>query len=1051
MKNCMNFPAGIRILVVFVIYALFSSFHVCAQDTGAPDPVFENPDLQEENRLPMRASYFPFETRALAEKNDKSASTRFYSLNGTWKFFWTSHFKNIPSGFEKKDFNDSEWDDFKVPANWEFNGYGTPIYVNIPFEFAIKNPMPPVIPRDQDQPAGIYRKTFELPESWSGQRVFIHLGAVKSAFRIYVNGEYVGLGKDSKLESEFELTDFVAPGENLIALEVRRWNDGSYLEAQDFWRISGIERDVYLYARPHVHFYDLFVKSPLVNHYKDGSLTVMVDLWNRTDADQGDNRVQLALKDPAGNVIYQDSQPATGLKRKLGKTVLRFNTLIRNVKPWSAEIPALYDLQLTLISEEEKTLEVINQKVGFRTYEVVGNQFLVNGEAVWFKGVNRHETHPETHHAITKEQMLTDIRLMKELNINAVRLAHYPNHPLWYDLCDLYGLYVIDEANVESHGLYYSPERTLGNDPAWEYAHLTRIQRMVKRGKNHPSIIAWSMGNEGGNGWNFYKAYEWIKGYDPSRPVQYERAIFEWNTDIIVPQYPHPETMRKYAESAPDRPYIMSEYAHAMGNSMGNFREYWELIEQYPALQGGYIWDWVDQGIYVEKEGKKVFGYGGDWGPEGTPSDGNFLLNGVVMPDRRLNPHAYEVRKMHQEVGIQLDAKGNSIELFNKYFFKDLSNYTFDALLLKDGSVVRKEKLGSFALAARQKGKFPLPFDLPSDTTAEYSLWIKGYSVSKEGLLEPGVLLAEEQFQLTNPVEPVFQLLAADLRVEETADNLLLSNKNFSIRFDKKTGRFFDYKAKNKILIEKGPALTLFRPLNDNDFGAGLNKSLHYLKDYPSVLTSFSHQKAADGSYQVGLSYDVLNGDAVFSQTFFFSNDGKIKVDNDFKAKGGDHQYLLKVGNHMTLPADFEAFQWFGRGPWESYWDRKASALAAVYEGNVRDQYHPYIRPQESGNKTDVRWAEVRKAGKEGIRILYQKDLLNVNALPYSVDQLYAGPEKGQENSGLLKPDHVVHLHVDHLQMGVGGINSWETLTLEKYRIPFGDYSYSYIIEPVLK
>ena len=1035
----------------FLLTALCAFVYIgyaVAQEKEA-DPIFENPNVQEENRLPMRSSYFPFENEELAKKNDKSASERFFDLNGTWKFFWTNHFDKLPNDFEAIGFDDQGWDDFQVPANWEFNGYGTPIYVNHPFEFAVNNPDPPYIP-NEDQPAGVYRRTITLPTGWEKEQVFIHLGAVKSAFRLYVNGKYVGLGEDSKLESEFELTDYVKPGENLIVIEVRRWSDGSYLEAQDFWRISGIERDVYLYSRPQVHFYDLFVKSPLANNYRDGKLNVTVDLWNRTDEEQGENTVTAKLLDPEGNLIYTKTQKTTGLKRKLGKTVLNFATAIPNVSAWSAEIPTLYELELVLADESGKTLEVIRQNVGFRTYEIVGNQFLANGQPVLFKGVNRHESHPETHHVMTHEQMETDVRIMKELNMNAVRLSHYPNDPYWYELCDKYGFYVIDEANIESHGMYYNPERTLGNAPEWEHAHMLRIQRMVFRDKNHPSVVAWSMGNEAGNGYNFYKAYEWIKAYDPSRPVQYERSTYEWNTDIIVPQYPHPKSMERYAESNPSRPYIMSEYAHAMGNSMGNFKEYWEVIKKYPMLQGGYIWDWVDQGIYLEKDGKKIFGYGGDWGPEGTPSDNNFLINGVIMPDRRWNPHAYEVRKVHQEVSFKL-TKEDKLEIFNEYFFRDISNYEFEVILLKAGEEIKKAKVGPFALAPRQKTTVALPFGLVRDESAEYRLQIEGKIIHEEGRMAPGTLLAEEEFALTAPVLASFEPAAAEVEAVEEGGKLIIKNKAFSVAFDLATGQFHDYKVKNKILIIDGPTLSLFRPLVDNDFGAGINRKMDYLNGDITRVSSIEHKKAADGTYQVEVVYEVLGGDASFTQTFSFDNGGKIKVENDFKAIKGEHDLLMKVGADLKLPGELSNFKWYGRGPWESYADRKYSAQVGLYEGKVMDQYHPYIRPQESGNKTDVRWASVRIPGKEGVKIYAVGDLLDVSALPYADDQLYPGAQKKNVHSGELEPNGFTNLHIDHTQMGVAGINSWGSMALEEYRVSFQDYSYSYIIEPIQK
>lgn len=1031
-----------------IVLAFFAVFYAGNAQEREPDPIFENPNMQAENRLPMRASYFPFENKDLAQERNREKSNRFLDLNGTWKFFWTEHYQNLPENFEAVDFDDSNWDDFKVPANWEFNGYGTPIYVNHPFEFAVKNPNPPFIENEKN-PAGIYRREIEIPADWKDMPVFIHLGAVKSAFRLYVNGEYVGLGEDSKLESEFELTEFLKPGKNLITIEVRRWSDGSYLEAQDFWRISGIQRNVYLYARPKVHFYDLFVKSGLVNNYSDGEFSVDLEVWNKTDKDQGENTVVAKLFDASHNEIFNAEQKTIGLKRKFGKTVLQFKETIPNILPWSAETPNLYTLELTLLDPDGEVKEVIHTNVGFKTYEVKGYEFLVNGKPVWFKGVNRHESHPETAHVTTREQMREDIRIMKELNMNAVRLSHYPNDPYWYELCDKYGFYVIDEANIESHGMYYDPERTLGNDPEWEHAHLLRVKRMVERDKNHPSIVAWSLGNEAGNGWNFYKAYTWLKGFDPTRPVQYERSTTEWNTDIIVPQYPHPSSMERWAQSNPDRPYIMSEYAHAMGNSLGNFKEYWEVIEKYPQLQGGYIWDWVDQGIYKEVDGKKIFGYGGDWGPEDTPSDNNFLINGVIMPDRSWNPHAYEVRKVYQEVGFDLSDDKQKVEIFNKYFFRDLSNYKFRVNLLKNGEVVRSENLGSFSIAPRNTVSVEIPFQIPTDSAAEYRLHFTGKLDKEEGFMAPGTLLAEAEFAITPPVAEQPELKAVDLKVEEEDEEIHFSKGSFSITFNKTTGRFSNYKYKRDILIEKGPQLSLFRPLVDNDFGAGLNRKLDYLKQPKLKVVEFEHFKNSEGATEVKVIYEVLDGDAKLTQITTIYGDGILKVDNQFEALKGNHEMLLKFGNELLLPKDLDTFRWYGRGPWESYEDRKYSAMVGRYQGSVEEQYHPYVRPQESGNKTDVRWAEISNGRNSGIKVLFTGELLDVSALPYSWEQLYPSSEKDQEHSGLLKQGEYTYLDIDLQQMGIAGINSWGTLPLEKYRMPFQDYSYSYIIKPL--
>lgn len=1013
------------------------------------DPVFENPQLQEENRLPMRSSYFAYESSEKAKTNKKETSSRFYSLNGKWKFFWTEDYHNAPKQFYDVNFDDSHWDTFSVPANWEFNGYGTPIYVNHPFEFAVKNPTPPIIPRDVKQPVGIYRRSIALPKGWENSEIFIHLGAVKSCFRLYVNGKYVGMGKDSKLESEFDLTSFLHSGENQITIEVRRWCDGSYLEAQDYWRISGIERDVYLYARPKVHFYDVVIQSPLINHYQDGVLQVTTELFNQTNTDQGDNKVQLTLFSPEGDVIFRKDQKTIGLKRLYGKTELRFKDTISGVEAWSAEIPKLYTAELQLISPDGSVEEVIRQRVGFRSLEIKNKQFLVNGKAVYFKGVNRHESHPETHHVMLPEQMEEDVRNMKQMNINAIRLSHYPNDPYFYELCDKYGFYVIDEANLESHGMYYKPERTLGNAPEWEKAHRFRIERMVRRDRNHPSIVAWSMGNEAGNGWNFYKAYQWLKGFDTTRPVQYERSTTEWNTDIIVPQYPHPKMMENYGKSSALRPYIMSEYAHAMGNSLGNFKDYWDLIEKYPILQGGYIWDWVDQGIYKTVNGKKIFGYGGDWGDKTTPSDNNFLINGLVMPNREWNPHAYEVRKVLQEVAFSLLDDNKTLKIFNKYFFKSLDNYQFSVQLLKEGNVVKNSVLGHFNIPAHQSVEVRIPFEIPKDTISEYRLIVQGKLRFSEGLLSAGTLLSEQEFQITPPVQREFSSPKGKLKKVETETAYTFIGKHFQVSFDKNTGKLFNYSVNGENMIVEGADFSLFRPLTDNDFGAGLNKTADELKDLSPKLEHISCEEQNNGAYLITVQYSLLHADAQLRQLYEVNFDGTLRVTNKFEVLKGDRKMVLRVGNDFKVEKALNYFKWYGRGPWENYQDRNYSTHVGIYTSSVQKQYHPYVRPQESGNKTDVRWAELTNKRGRGIRIDFQKQLLNISVLPYAWWQLYPSSEKGQEHSELLVSDKYNHLRVDLKQMGVGGIDSWHSLPLEKYRIPYKNYTYEYVITPI--
>ena len=1042
---------------LYAIFSLLLCFFSLVQTFAQPrlDSLFENPAIQEINRMPMRANYFPYETAALAKAGDTAHSTRYLSLNGMWRFHWVNKPELLPTNFYTLQYNDKGWVDFPVPANWEFKGYGIPIYTNIPYEFAPKSPNPPDIPDGNDQPTAGYRKSFQLPVAWKGMKVYLHLGAVKSAFRLYVNGKEVGLGKDSKLESEFDLTDYVNEGNNLIAMEVRRWTDGSFLECQDMWRLSGISRDCYLYARPELHLYDFFSKASLINNFSDGNLDIELQAWNESAAKGGNYKVQVQLLDNSGNKIVDTIQSTYGLKRSKGsKTELHFHNTFPHAQNWSAEIPYLYQLQITLLSDKSEVVEVIYKKIGFRNVEIKNGQLLVNGKAVYIKGVNRHESDPISNQVISHERMLQDVIEMKRMNINAVRNSHYPDDAYWYDLCNQYGLYMVDEANIESHGMGYDLEKTLANDPVWELAHLTRMKRMVLRDKNNPCIILWSMGNEAGNGYNFYQGYHLIKEMDPSRPIHYERAGMDWNTDVICPMYPSPDYLAKYGSSKPTRPLIMCEYAHAMGNSVGNFQDYWDIIERYPSLQGGFIWDWVDQGMELVKNGKKVWGYGGDWGPEGTPSDNNFLCNGLVAPDRRWNPHAYEVQRVYQNIKFRLlDAKQGTIEIKNGYFFKDLTDYTLVFSVLKDGKVVQQGTPMQLHAKAGEIENIQLPL-IFNEQGGEYYLQV-AVSVNNAQLLENKTVLARDEFKLTEAKLPAY--VASKVKINELANEnnrLVLGNKQFSLVFDKQTGNISSYKAGGKEILSAGPQPNFWRAPNDNDYGAVLQKQLVEWKDAgaKATFTRFAYEPQNEAGWaKITVEKSIFQGDASYTQEFTVDGAGALKVANSFHPQKGNHRMLFRVGNHLQLPLDFINLAWYGRGPGESYWDRKSTSFVAQYSGAIKDQYYPYIRPQESGNKTDVRWAKITRKDGTGIMVVATDTLLNVNVLPYSADQLYSGPEKKQYHSGELEPDSQIHLDIDLQQMGLGGINSWGELPLVKYRLPYKDYQYSYIIIPIKK
>jgi len=1017
-------------------------------------PDWEDPGVVSINRLPMRASYFPFESLRTAQEGNRANSSRFLSLNGMWKFFWVDHPDKRPKDFFKPGYDDSRWSEFPVPSNWEFKGYGVPIYTNIPYEFSPTNPQPPDIP-DSLNPVGSYRKVFSLPATWDGMQVYIHLGGVKSVFYIWVNGQKVGYSEDSKLEAEFDITPFVKKGENLVALEVYRWSDASFLECQDFWRISGIERDVYLYARTKVHLYDIRIVSILDNSYKDGILGFDGELKSTIEGSVTGYSCAITLRDAAGKEIMSKSKAFPAMENKFSASTLHIADRLPSVRQWSAEVPYLYTLDVVLLDEKGVVQEAISKKIGFRTVEIKGADFLVNGKRVFIKGVNRHEHDPETIHVLSREQMENDIRLMKMFNVNAVRTCHYPNNPLWYDLCDQYGIYVIDEANIESHGMGYDLGRTLGNNPLWLKAHLERASRMVIRDKNHPSIVTWSLGNEAGNGSNFYECYKWIKNYDGTRPVQYERAGLEWNTDIYCPMYPHPNSLIQYSLSNPTRPLIMCEYAHAMGNTLGNFKEYWDIIESYPALQGGFIWDWVDQGVWLEKNGVRFFGYGGDWGPPGTPSDNNFLCNGVMQPDRKPGPHAYEMKKMYQNVKLRmLDERQGIVEVKNGYFFRDLSNYSLRWTLLENGKQVRSGAIQSIDASPGKAVALDLGLNLSSRPGSEYFLQFSLVTKNAEGVVPAGHEQAKEEFAVAGQAAPTpFIADRTSVNIDDSGERVLISNKNFSLEFNNGTGLIQSYIVKEKRVWAQGPRPNFWRPPNDNDFGAGSQKTMGIWKDVGKterakrILVS-RDEKSPDGLVTVRVETPLLKNDALVVAEYVIDGRGAITIHNGFIALRGKQPNLFKVGNHLLLPADFTTVQWYGRGPHESYWDRKSSTFVGLYEGTILSQYHPYVRPQESGNKTDVRWARLKRSDGTGFEIRFVDALLNINALSYSPDQLYPGDTKRQTHSLELTPDEFVHLDIDFQQMGVAGIDSWYSLPLEQYRLPFQNYSYSYRIVP---
>ncbi len=1031
-------------IIIKIIFSLFIGFNMQAQTL---DSIIENPNVISINKLPARASFFPYNSTELAIENNVSKAENYLLLNGIWKFNWVREPESRPKDFYKESFSTENWNDIKVPSNWEVEGYGIPMYTNIEYPFNIKNPNPPDIP-DGYNPVGSYKRNFEIPVDWNGKEIFIHLGAVKSAFYIWINAKKVGYSQGSKLPAEFNITNFVKSGTNAIALEVYRWSDGSYLECQDFWRISGIERDVYLYARPKVYLEDYFVKAGLSDNYKDGTFNLDVSLKNVTTKTQRGNISIEILKNKSSIFIAeQDFEVETN-----NEYPINFKTAITNVLSWSAEIPELYQLNITVKDDDGKVNEAISRKIGFRTSEIKNGRYLLNGQTILFKGVNRHEHDPETGHVISKEDMLKDIQIFKQYNINAVRTSHYPNDPYWYELCDQYGIYVIDEANIESHGMGYKPETTLGNNPKWLKAHLDRTERMIERDKNHPSIVIWSLGNEAGNGSNFYQTYKLTKKMDNTRPTQYERSLLDWNTDIYVPMYASPKYVEKYAnDDEMKRPLIQCEYSHAMGNSMGGFKEYWDLYEKYDKLQGGFIWDYVDQGLKVMKNGNEIFAYGGDFGPENVPSSNNFLNNGLVQPDRKPNPHINEVKHIYQNIKFYAnDVSKGSINIKNWYFFKDLSNYKLNWEIIANGIVIENGTITDINIAPQQTEKITIPFTTVLKKNIEYFLNLKVVLKENEPLLNAGFEIAYEQFQLNTAKVILPKKSSKKISFKEKGNMIEIYGENFVVNFDRSLGLLTNYSFNENVLIEKGPQINFWRAPIDNDYGAKTQMKYKEWKKAGKIEEVKTQVKQiSENEIAVTFSKEIFEGDAVYTQTFNIEGNGTIKVNNDFKSLNGEHSNFFKFGNELILPESFKTIKWYGKGPFESYTDRQHAAKVGLYQGSITEQYFPYIRPQDTGNKIDVRWVELIQINGMGVKI-YGENPLNVSALNFSREDLDSGDKKTQKHAGELKPRKEVYVNIDGFQQGVAGINSWGALPLEKYRLPYRSYHYSYWIVPIV-
>jgi len=1015
---------------------------------------WQDPGIVQVNREDPHATRFSFGSLDAALNVDMHSSSNFISLNGTWKFHWSPDPASRPEDFYRKGFRDRKWDDIRVPSNWELKGYGVPIYVNQPYEWT-DDPQPPTIPTDHN-PVGSYRKGFTIPSSWSGKEVFIHFGAVKSAFYLWINGEKVGYSQGSKTPAEFRITPFIKQGSNLLAVEVYRWSDGSWLECQDFWRISGIEREVYLEARPPQYVHDFFCKAGLTNDYSAGLLDLQLELRDLTGMASGEYALEAMLYAP-GN---PDTPVWTAAESFLFKSQYRigFSDVIEEVQPWSAETPDLYTLVISLKDENGNPLEYVSSRVGFRTSEIKYGQLLINGKPVLLKGVNRHEHDEYEGHVVSGEMMLKDIELMKKHNINAVRTCHYPNDPGWYELCDRYGLYVIDEANIESHGMGYRPDRTLGNNPIFRKSHLDRTIRMVERDKNHPSVIIWSLGNEAGDGVCFNATYDWIKDRDRTRPVQYERTVSGRNTDIFCPMYAPVHSMIRYVESHPEKPLIQCEYAHAMGNSTGNLMDYWGVIEKYDLLQGGFIWDWVDQGLakYTD-EGEKYWAYGGDFGPADVPSDGTFCLNGLVFPDRTIQPGLIEVKRAYQYIGFSpVPFTVNRVRITNKHDFASLDKFDIRWRLEAEGRAVSRGTIETPDLAPGASGVYDLDLARGMEKRkTEYFLNFEAVTRKAEGMIPAGHVVATAQFALNPEVMSVMdpgdfsEGANREVEIEETLDSVKIVTPVSEIYFDRKTGRMVSCVAGGKSLIWEGPRPNFWRAPTENDFGNGMPKRCAMWHHFGEELELQTLVPLQTENHTMLLAEYIHPGNGSnYTVSYHFNAGGEVMVHASFRPSADGFPEVPRFGMTMVLPEGMDSLEYFGRGPHENYIDRNHSAGVGHYRSTVDEQYVPYISTGENGNRTRVRWLMLTSSDGAGIMIK-GSPTIDFSALHYSRDELDREKRDGTHTTDLEKSEKVF-LNVDWKQMGVGGDNSWGARTHAEYTLRAVPMEYSYVISPVV-
>lgn len=1052
-----------RSSTTLLIILLSSAFCIAQQ------PDWENPKVFKIGTTKPRATFYVFDSIEEAKKNKPFESENYQLLNGNWKFKWSKHPLERPLDFYQENFDVSSWDEIPVPSNWQMHGYGYPIYTN--WRYPFKKAAPKI--KGDFNPVGSYRRTFEIPENWNDKLVLLHFAGAGSAYNVWVNGKKVGYSEGTKTPAEFDITRFIKSGENTLAVEVFRWSDGSYLEDQDFWRLSGIERDVYLQAVEPARIEDFFVKALLdTEDYATAVFQLDVDvLAMKSDSE---HQVSITVETLDGQQILKEEKAIPE-----GETSsVRFKARLDNIEPWTAETPNLYRLNIEL-KRDGQTSQATSIKIGFRTIEMKYGKLLVNGQPILLKGVNRHDHDPKTGHVVSREMMRKDVELFKLYNINAVRTSHYPNDPYFYDLCDEYGIYVIDEANIETHGYGYG---SLALGPStwkkWQGIYIDRMERMAERDKNHPSIIIWSMGNEACIGKNFLASYRWLKDFDDTRPVSYERAEFlskkklkskRRYTDFHSQMYlPAAKVKSNYADKGhlDERPFYWVEYSHAMGNSNGNLADDWQYVYNEPRHQGGFIWDWVDQGLELTAEdGTKYWGYGGDFEPEGVRHDGNFCLNGLVNPDRSVHPAIHEVKKVYQNIHFEESEKRLlTYTIKNGFFFSNLADYSLEASLLENGKVVATELLGALNVRPQQSTTIDLEaFRKLIKPRNEYYINLTFKTTEERLGLPKGYIIAEEQFRFENG-ETVFEEIEVidvgpSLELTESDSAITITSDGFSVSFNKRKGQLVSYKIDGQELLKSPLELCFWRAPTDNDYGSFVGqakdkakshatRAINWLTAFESAVLTGFETRVDSGSAMVKFNHDLKNVSATHQTIFSVYADGEIQVDNSLNLKANSD--IPRYGIRFAIPEQFENVEWYGRGPHENYADRKYAAHFGIYSNKVDSMYFPYIRPQENGYRTDSRWLKLTDDSGKGLGI---KSLgkLSFSALPnpYEDFQGVNVAYKERRHTVDVKDRDGVFLHIDHSQRGLGGDDSWGAQPHHQYLLNDDSYSYSFSIWPI--